>query len=118
MTTVGIEKNRRGQLIFCSLAVALLLCAWESDRPPEPAGAEDINAFTPVVASVLAAPVPVRGSDGRYHFVYELMISNSNNFEWELQSVEVFAGGKSEKPLHRVAAESVSANTQFLGTRA
>ncbi|WP_377517945.1 M23 family metallopeptidase [Microbulbifer taiwanensis] len=115
MTAMGIGKNCRGVLFSGLLALTLCACQ-ESEQSAE--AAADTNEFTPVVASVLAAPVPVRGSDGRYHFVYELMISNSNNFEWELQSVEVFAGGESETLLHRIAAESVAANTQLLGTRA
>ena len=33
------------------------------------------NDFTPVVASIFAPPVPVRGSDGRSHLTYEINLS-------------------------------------------
>lgn len=110
------NKYRIAVVSLFALVVALPACR-ESGRASGPVSA-DINAFTPVVVSVLAAPVPVKGSDGRYHFVYELMLTNVNNFDWQLQSVEVLDGGEQGRPLHSLDAEAVSGHTQLLGTRA
>lgn len=77
----------------------------------------DVNAFTPVVLSVLAPPVPVKGSDGLYHFVYELVLTNSNTFDWEVLSVEVLDGDADGKVIHSFSGEDVSDKMQQVGTR-
>ncbi len=38
-------------------------------------------AFTPVLAKVLAAPVPVPATDGKTHLAYELELTNTLNQE-------------------------------------
>jgi hypothetical protein len=43
---------------------------------PETAALTQAAQATPLVASVDNAPVPVKGSDGRYHVVYELTLFN------------------------------------------
>jgi len=75
------------------------------------------NAFTPIVLSVLALPVPVKGSDGLYHITYELFLSNSNTFEWEVLSIEVLDGHPNGKVLDTVTGEEVFNKMQFIGTR-
>jgi hypothetical protein len=40
------------------------------------AAAENAERATPVVANVKNAPIPVKGSDGRYHVVYEVTLFN------------------------------------------
>ncbi len=77
----------------------------------------DVNAFTPVVLSVLAPPVPVKGSDGMYHFVYELVLSNSNTFNWEILSVEVLDGDENGNVIHSFSGEEVINKMQQIGTR-
>ena len=42
--------------------------------PSSPAQAKEL--LSPVVATVLAAPQPVEGSDGRIHLAYELQLIN------------------------------------------
>ena len=78
-------------------------------------GEEDV--FTPIVLSVLAPPVPVKGSDGLYHIVYELFLTNSNRFEWEVLSVDVLDGDLNGRVLHTVSGEEVENKMRFVGTR-
>jgi hypothetical protein len=52
----------------------------------------DDDIFTPVLMSVISAPNPVKGSDGKFHLVYELKVTNATNIDWEIRSVEVRDG--------------------------
>jgi hypothetical protein len=45
--------------------------------------------FTPVIASTLTTPEPVRGSDGRIHLAYELLLTNATAFSIRISQVEV-----------------------------
>jgi murein DD-endopeptidase MepM/ murein hydrolase activator NlpD len=47
--------------------------------------------FTPLAATVLAAPEPVRGSDGRTHVVYEILLQNDAGVAVDVQSLTVRA---------------------------
>ena len=42
---------------------------------------------TPLVASVIAAPIPVPATDGKVHLAYELLVTNVLNQELTLTSV-------------------------------
>ena len=75
------------------------------------------NAFTPIVMSVLAPPVPVLGSDGRYHITYELFLTNSNTFDWEVLSIEVLDGGRDGVVLTTVSGAEVKNDMRLVGTR-
>lgn len=75
------------------------------------------NVFTPVVSTVLAPPVPVLGSDGKYHITYELFLTNSNVFEWEILSIEVFKGSPQGEILDVVSGDEVLDKMQLVGTR-
>src|SRR5712664_3901937 len=63
--------------------------------PPSP-------VLTPLVADVLWAPKPVRGSDERFHLVYELRLANYTSRSVNLESVKVLdATGKSVEELDK-----------------
>jgi Peptidase family M23 len=47
-------------------------------------------AVTPLVVDVLSAPTPVRGSDLKYHLVYELRLANHSSTALSIDKVEVF----------------------------
>jgi hypothetical protein len=64
-------------VLFCACALAF---AGASAADPR---------LTPLAADVLAAPVPVMGSDGRRHLVYELRLGNTTRGNAELKKVEV-----------------------------
>lgn len=75
------------------------------------------NAFTPIVMSVLAPPVPVKGSDGRYHITYELFLANSNTFDWEVLTIEVLDGSRDGVVLETVSGDGVKNDMRLVGTR-
>lgn len=79
------------RLVVCvALAGVLLSYSWLSSvasRPP-------VDIFTPVVASTLApTTAPVLGTDGKFHVVYELKLTNTKAVPATLQKVEVLDGG-------------------------
>lgn len=55
-------------------------------------GTKPDSIFTPVLVSVLNAPDPVKGSDGSYHLVYELKVTNATGLTWEIDSIDVMDG--------------------------
>jgi len=51
------------------------------------------DVFTPVIASTLSPEAhPIRGTDGVYHVVYELQLTNTKSLPAAIQKVEVLAG--------------------------
>jgi hypothetical protein len=68
------------------LAIAVLVVS-----VPAPAA---IPQFTPITASVLAAPQPVSATDGRRHLVYEVLVQNTTDESVEVQSLAVRANGR------------------------
>jgi hypothetical protein len=65
--------------------LALLAGAPGADAAPR----QDPDAFTPVEASVVAPPWPVKGSDGRFHLVYEVRLLNTIPVPWRVTGVTV-----------------------------
>jgi hypothetical protein len=53
---------------------------------PAPAGGGGAKQ-TPLLMRVLDAPQPVKGSDGKYHLVYELVLTNSSSGTATAESV-------------------------------
>ena len=68
------------------VAVALVACLIAA----APAGAED-GPLSPIVVTPVPQQriVPVKGSDGRYHVLYELQLTNTLNAPADLRAVEV-----------------------------
>jgi hypothetical protein len=58
----------------------------------EPAAAAGPDSFTPLAADVVAAPWVVKGSDGRFHAVYEVRLLNTTPLPWRVTRVSVRAG--------------------------
>ena len=73
-------------LVGAVLAIAVLVVS-----VPAPAA---IPQFTPITASVLAAPQPVSATDGRRHLVYEVLVQNTTDESVEVQSLAVRANGR------------------------
>lgn len=88
-------------MLGTALVVALLVAACSSTDPrdtsiagtttqPSPTASEPTrDEITPLVVSSLGDPVPVRGSDDRYHLAYELQILNFAPRRAEIRSIEV-----------------------------
>lgn len=63
-----------------------------STAPAPPAAGPSIA--TPLVARVLAAPIPVAATDGKIHLAYELQLTNTLAQDVTLTSVEVVGGDR------------------------
>jgi len=88
-----------------------------SSSPPAPTSTTSTPAApaaTPLLARVLAAPVPVPATDGRTHLVYELLLTNSMNQDVTVDSVLVRPGAGD--PLLTLAGAELAGRTRVLGT--
>ncbi len=90
----------RKSSLFILIAISIIIHAIPPVFGSSNAYAEDMgksgtkpdSLFTPVVVSVISAPNPVKGSDGKYHFVFELEALNATGLAWEIDSVDVTDG--------------------------
>ena len=72
-------------LFFCVAIIAFDSASLEAGAPGD--------VFTPVIASTLSPEAhPIRGTDGAYHVVYELQLTNTKLVPATLQKIEVLAG--------------------------
>lgn len=91
----------RGQTSVVLLSIAALMVSCTSSNETSsapttsttsPAGKNDSPpVVTPLLASILAAPIPVPATDGKVHLAYELHLTNVLNQELTLTSVDVRA---------------------------
>lgn len=85
---------RRGASLFMGVALVAVFGAARWDSPARTANhrscaTEQKQAITPVLMRVAHQPIPVKGSDGRYHVVYELQLTNFGNDPASIQQAEV-----------------------------
>ena len=66
----------------------------EATSSAAPAASAGPAVLTPVVADVVAAPIPVTGSDGRVHLVYELRLTNTGSQPATITSLQVKGDGR------------------------
>jgi hypothetical protein len=71
-----------------------------------------VSVFTPVAASVLAAPIPVPATDGQVHLAYELQVTNILSSPATINAVEVLGDGRS---LLRLEGDALSEWTKPFG---
>jgi hypothetical protein len=67
---------------------------------------------TPMLARVLAAPIPVPMTDGKVHLAYELDLTNALGQDLDLRSVTVKAGDRS---LLTLSGDVLASRTRILG---
>jgi hypothetical protein len=71
--------------------------------------------FTPVVASTIGPETaPVRGTDGRYHVVYELLLTNSKNVPATIRRVVVLDEEDRERVITRFQGRRLVQNMRTL----
>ncbi|MGW4336365.1 M23 family metallopeptidase [Rhodococcus koreensis] len=66
----------------------------EATSSAAPASSGTPTVITPVVADVVAAPIPVTGSDGRVHLAYELRLTNTGSQPATITSLQVKGDGR------------------------
>lgn len=80
---------------------------------PVPSPAAGPAEATPVVAEVVAAPIPVPATDGKVHLAYELRLTNVLAQEVTLTSVDVLAD---DKTLLNLSGDRLGYWTRIIGT--
>ncbi|MGK2867045.1 MAG: M23 family metallopeptidase [Mycobacterium sp.] len=84
-----------------------------SPAPPSSTAAAPPVA-TPLLARVVAAPVPVPATDGRTHLAYELLLINSMNQDVTIDSLQVLPAVGA--PLLTLSGAELADRTRVLGT--
>ena len=85
---VGRVSGRR-RWPLAVLATALVMAAGISTPGADVAGIEPDPQSTGLAASVLTRPSAVRGTDGRFHIAYELVLTDATPFAVDVERVEV-----------------------------
>lgn len=80
-----------------------------------PTPAAEAPIATPLLARAVAAPVPVRATDGRTHLAYELLLTNAMDQEVTVDSLQVRSGDAGE-PLLTLTGADLAERTRILGT--
>lgn len=103
-------------ILFFLLGGMFFYTACDESNSESVASGEE-NRLTPVVASVLEPPVPVKGSDGLYYIVYELFLTNANTDVWEVISVDVIEDNAEGKLISSFCGEELAGRMRQVGTR-
>jgi hypothetical protein len=88
------------------LGVWATLPTVEADGATGPADRLD---FAPIASSVLTRPVPVKGTDGRFHIVYEVLLTNNTPVPMSVEGFEV-RDARTRRVLARLSGPSLAAN--------
>jgi hypothetical protein len=70
------------------------------------------SVVTPLLASIIASPIPVPAADDKVHLAYELLLTNVVNQELTLTSLDVRA---SDKTLPNLAGDRLANWTRVFG---
>jgi murein DD-endopeptidase MepM/ murein hydrolase activator NlpD len=115
-----MRLNIVGIVIFCALITGAVFHIGGCNKSNGSGGAMVggiQNEFTPIVVSFVTEPHPVLGSDGKYHLVYELQLTNANSFTWRINSVEVLDAYNNEKIFALFSGDTVTPNNQIIPGR-
>ncbi|MEP6631318.1 MAG: M23 family metallopeptidase [Lapillicoccus sp.] len=102
-----------GVLMTASSSAGAVVVGAADSKPPASAEPKVITALT---ASVVGVPEPFRGSDGRLHIDYDLLLTNSLTAPVTVTSVEVST--LDGRPLLQMTADDVAAKTLPVGATA
>lgn len=105
-----IKMHLASLLLTAIIISAPALGTGKAAEAETPAGKNAV--FTPVLMSVINAPDPVKGSDDRYHFVYEIEAVNASGLTWEIDSIDVTDGDG--KVLRSLKAAELNDRTELI----
>ncbi|HEY7534678.1 MAG TPA: M23 family metallopeptidase [Thermodesulfobacteriota bacterium] len=124
------DKSLKFPLLFhlfiFSVVSGITSCVWKDLNFHSPSSSLSTKVesefFTPIVMYVLAAPIPVKGSDGVYHLVYNLIVNNANNSPWQISSIEILSADSVEQQdqnyvFASLTGDEVTEKMQLLGAR-
>ncbi|MFF7177979.1 peptidoglycan DD-metalloendopeptidase family protein [Streptomyces sp. NPDC008121] len=99
--------------IWCAAVAAGVLLAGPAFSPSAHAR-EAPPAVTPVVATALTSPAPVRASDSRVHLVYELLLTNAAERPAAIRSVEAVSAS-SGKVMEKLSGKDLALRFKLVG---
>jgi len=82
-------RRRLAAALIATISIAVFGC---QALAAAPVGTEALPTISPLAASVIAPPQAVRGSDGRWHLVYEISLLNTSGAEQRIDRVDVVDG--------------------------
>jgi hypothetical protein len=89
----GHRSWRLAVLVTALIAVAGISTSAQARTAADPsagvAGSDPSQQFTGLAASVLTRPGAVRGTEGRFHIAYELLLTGATRFAVDVEQVEV-----------------------------
>ena len=120
----GSKKSMQKSSVFILIAISIIIHTIPSVFGSSNAYAKDMDKsgtkpdsiFTPVLVSVLSAPNPVKGSDGSYHLVYELKVTNATGLTWEIDSIDVTDGAG--ETLYSLTGDELKNRTELIKDKA
>jgi hypothetical protein len=65
--------------------------------------------FAPIASSVLTRPTPVKATDGRFHIVYEVLLTNNQPYTLAVEGFEV-RDARTRRVLARLSGPALAAN--------
>jgi hypothetical protein len=123
-----IKRTRRVAPLAAAVLVLALGGAACGTQADDTAGAGDRDAartiptveaqqFTPVVASTIGGETaPVRGTDGRYHVVYELQLTNAKAIPATIRRVVVLDQADPDRVIETIKGRNLVENMRTLAT--
>lgn len=97
-------------IVACASAVAPA----DVTAPPTPSSGPEV--LTPLIVTALAPdPVPVRGTDGRYHVAYELLVLNTAPRPATLTQVDSLAGDERSPTVGSLSGDEIVARSLIMG---
>jgi len=86
---MGHGRRRVAVLVILLTAVAGISSSAHARAAAAPSHRAARDDLTGLAASVLSRPGAVRGTDGRYHIAYELVLTGATRFTVEVERIEV-----------------------------
>lgn len=78
--------------------------------------AEEIK-LTPLILKVLETPWPIRGSDGNYHLLYELRLTNVTSRAWRVNRLDILDERNLQSDLAVFEGKQLKKRMALIGTR-
>jgi hypothetical protein len=110
----------RTSLVLLTIAVLTIACTSSTQTPSASTTSTPLSkavgtgptVITPLIASAVAAPIPVPATDGKVHLAYELQLTNVFDQEVTLTSVDVRAA---DRTVLNLAVDRLAYWTRVMG---
>lgn len=95
-------------LLITVFAVSVWSCAVTAKTTPKPESFSLPDTFTAVIGRTIGAETAaVKGSDGKWHVVYELMLTNAKQVPASIESIQVLDAGDLSNVLLTISADEL-----------